>query len=80
MHRFVLAAALLLAACNAAFAWGSSGHSLVGEIAQRHLDPAAQKSVAELLGPGTSLASIASWADDERSRDPTTTRWHFVSI
>lgn len=80
MRRIVLAATLLLAACNAAFAWGSSGHSIVGEIAQRRLDPAAQKGIAELLGPGASLASIGSWADDVRASDPTTTRWHFVSI
>lgn len=80
MHRIVLAAALLLAACTAALAWGSSGHSIVGEIAQRRLDAAAQKGVADLLGPGASLASIASWADDVRANDPTTTRWHFVDI
>lgn len=80
MCRILTAAALLLAACDAAFAWGSSGHSIIGEIAQRRLDPAAREGVAELLGPGASLASVASWADDERSRDPATTRWHFVSI
>jgi hypothetical protein len=80
MRRIVLAATILFAACNAAFAWGSSGHSIVGEIAQRRLDPAAQKGVAELLGSGASLASVASWADDVRASDPTTTRWHFVSI
>jgi hypothetical protein len=26
------------------------------------------------------MASYASWADDERSRDPATTRWHFVDL
>ncbi|MHC1551236.1 S1/P1 nuclease [Phyllobacterium sp. K27] len=80
MRGIALTVALLLAAMNAAFAWGSSGHAIIAEIAQRRLAPLTLQNVADLLGSGASLASIASWADDERVRDPATTRWHFVDI
>jgi hypothetical protein len=36
--------------------------------------------VADLLGRGHSLASIASWADDIRDARPQTYNWHFVDI
>ena len=80
MRCIALTVALLLAAMNLAFAWGPSGHSIIAEIAQRRLAPMTLQHVADLLGSGASLASIASWADDERVRDATTTRWHFVDI
>ena len=80
MRRIALTVALLLAAMNVAFAWGPSGHSIIAEIAQRRLTPLTLQHVADLLGSGASLASIASWGDDERARDKTTTRWHFADI
>jgi hypothetical protein len=72
----------LLTGSAAAFAWGSVGHSAVGELAQHRLTPAAAAHVAVVLGPGHSLASIASWPDEIRL-DPAlryTAKWHFVSI
>jgi hypothetical protein len=36
--------------------------------------------VAELLGHGVSLASVATWADDIRKERPETKRWHFIDI
>lgn len=80
MRRIALTVALLFAAINVAFAWRASGHSIIGEIAQRRLAPLTLQNVADLPGSGASLASIASWADDERACDKTTTRWHFVDI
>ncbi|WP_144631040.1 S1/P1 nuclease [Bordetella genomosp. 13] len=74
------AAALLLGPVQAAHAWGEEGHSIIAEIANRRLSAEAHKGVEALLGKGASLASVASWADDERVRDPRTTRWHFVDI
>jgi len=38
------------------------------------------EKIQNLLGPGVSLASIASWADDYRDDDPGTYNWHFVDI
>lgn len=46
-------------------AWGPLGHSVVAELAQRHLSPAALAEVQRLLAPEHthSLADIASWPD-----------------
>ncbi|MGO4560089.1 S1/P1 nuclease [Mesorhizobium sp. 2RAF21] len=80
MRTLMLTALGVLAATPIAYAWGTSGHSIVAEIAQHRLNEAATVGVASILGAGTSLASIGSWADDERARDRKTTRWHFVEI
>ena len=71
---------LLLASTSAAFAWGQEGHSIVAEIAQRRLSPVAAAEVERLLGKGHSLASVASWADDQRAAHPGSYNWHFVDI
>jgi hypothetical protein len=78
-RRFLAAFASVLATAPV-LAWGPEGHSIVAEIAQRRLSPAASAAVAELVGPRVSLASLASWADDERTRRPQTAHWHFVDI
>jgi S1/P1 Nuclease len=71
------------------WAWGQEGHSIVAEIAQRRLSPAALQKVNELLVgelpglPGSSpigLASIASWADDYRASHDESRNWHFVNV
>jgi hypothetical protein len=71
---------LLLAVPGLVHAWGSDGHSIVAEIAQRRLDAGARAQVEALLGPGHSLASEATWADDVRNARPETFNWHFVDI
>lgn len=63
-----------------ALAWGPEGHSIIAELAQRRLSSAAAAEIARLLGPGHSLASIASWADDVRDDRPESYRWHFVDL
>lgn len=69
-----------------ASAWSALGHRLIGEIAQRHLTPAANAEVAQLLAgePEPTLGGIASWADTLRSSDPErfkqTSRWHYVNL
>jgi hypothetical protein len=78
MTRFALL--LLALAASRALAWGADGHSIVAELAQRRLTPAARFEVERLLGPGVSLASVASWADDVRPARPETFNWHFVDI
>jgi hypothetical protein len=74
--------ALVLAAgwAGQALAWGQEGHSIIAEVAQHRLTPAAAAEVARLLGPGRSLASVSSWADDIRDQRPETYNWHFVDI
>lgn len=78
-------ALLTLALAGPAGAWAGLGHRMVGELAQRHLDPAAQAEVARLLAgePDPSLAGVATWADDLRNDDPerfkATSRWHYIN-
>jgi nuclease S1 len=83
-HRVLLAcaavAAFLAAPCHEARSWGSEGHAIVAEIAQRQLTPAATARVREILGGNVSLASMASWPDDVRVLRPKTSNWHFVDM
>lgn len=81
----LIALAALLAAAPLAWAWGALGHRLVGALAQRHLTPAAQAQVDELLAgePDPTLAGVAMWADDMRNADPerfkATSKWHYIN-
>lgn len=78
-RAFLLGASLLLSSlwCAAAFAWGATGHAMVGDIATQFLTPAATLAVADLLrddlladgkpsGRAT-LADVASWPDELRA-------------
>jgi len=59
-----LAGVFAAAAAPDAAAWGRDGHRAIGAIADRLLKGShAQKEIAQLLLPGESLASMASWAD-----------------
>lgn len=80
-----LAFALTLAASPAAMAWSALGHRLVGELAQRHISPAARAQMDLLLAgePDPTLAGVADWADRLRDLDPerfkATSRWHYIN-
>ena len=82
---FLLLFAALSAASPAALAWSALGHRLVGAIAERHLTPAAEAQVRELLAgePDPTLAGVAYWADALRNQDPPrfklTSRWHYIN-
>ena len=73
-------AAALLAWNLPLFAWGPEGHDLVARIADAQLTPVARAKVAEILGPGVTMASISSWADSVRRDRPDTGPWHYVDI
>jgi hypothetical protein len=60
--------------------WGPEGHSLVARIADAELTPAARARVAEILGPGVTMASISSWADQVRRQRANTGPWHYIDI
>jgi nuclease S1 len=85
MHR-LLALLVLLVSSPAVMAWSALGHRMVGEIAQRQLQPATARAVRDLLDGERepSLAGVANWADALRSNDPTrfrqTSRWHYVNV
>lgn len=76
---------LALAISPAALAWSALGHRLVGELAERHLTPAAEAQVKLLLAgePEPTLAGVANWADQLRDNNPgefkRTSRWHYIN-
>jgi hypothetical protein len=53
---------------------------VVATLASTLLTPEAQAEVAALLDSGTTLADIATWADDIRVSRPNTGPWHYVNI
>jgi len=81
-----VAGLLLLAPSRPAQAWSALGHRLVGDLAERHLQPDTRRAVQAVLAgePQPSLAGIADWADQLRDRDPgyfrRTARWHYVNL
>jgi hypothetical protein len=60
--------------------WGATGHRTVALVAESLLTPQAQTQVADLLGPTTTLADVADWADEMRPARPHTGPWHYVNI
>lgn len=66
---------------QSAFAWGQTGHRIVGEIAQHHLTPMAGERANQIL-KGRSLAQVSTWPDEIRS-DSTwdcAKPFHFVTV
>ena len=63
-----------------AHAWGSEAHRLIAEVAETQLTAAAKAEVSRLLAlePGSTLASISTWADEHRS--PATAALHYVNL
>lgn len=64
----------------AVFAWGNAGHRIVADLAWMQLTPQARVAASRLLAlePGATLASVSTWADD--NRDDATRAWHFVNL
>lgn len=79
-----LAGLALALSPTAAFAWGKTGHRVIGAIAQRHLTPQAAAGVKRILGVET-LAEASTWPDFMRS-DPSdfwqhqASPWHYVTV
>jgi hypothetical protein len=78
VYRWVSALAIVVS--PSAFGWGAEGHALIARIAETQLTPKARQQVQAVLGPGTTLASIASWADEIRRSRPETAPWHYIDI
>lgn len=66
MYYHITTALALLSLSPRARAWGVVGHATVATIATNYLTPAAKTYVSSILGPGVTMASVASWADDYR--------------
>ena len=84
--RRLPAVLFLFAISPAVFAWSALGHRLVGDLAERHLQPSTEREVRALLvdEPDPTLAGVANWADSLRSSNPDsfkhTSRWHYVNL
>ena len=82
--RHIVAAAYLLALMfgwpSAASAWGPIAHRLIADSAQARLSPDARAQVQRLLAlePGSTLASVSMWADEQRTL--ATAPWHYVNF
>ncbi len=81
MKKIVL---LLISSCyftTIVLAWGQTGHRVVGEVAQHHLNEKALKKVENILGK-ESLAIASTWMDEIRSDSEYnyTHDWHWVTI
>jgi len=65
---------------GSAQAWGPAGHQTVAIAARAQLTAEALSRLQELMAlePGTTLADIATWADEHRS--PETAPWHYVNF
>ena len=64
----LLGAVLFLAPVTSAFAWGDDGHQTVGKIASLRIKPGTARRLAQILKPGETLATIATWADTVKER------------
>lgn len=64
-----------------AFGWGQTGHRIVGQIAEWHLNKRAEKRISGLLGP-TSLAMTSTWMDEIKSVPAYDylNSWHYLTV
>jgi hypothetical protein len=75
----VLAVLSLLVAADA-FAWGPTGHRVVGLVAEKNLRPGVLQKVSRILG-GHSLSRASNWSDEIKSEPATyghTFNWHYT--
>lgn len=77
----IIITALALFSSSAVFAWGPTGHRVVGEVAKRYLDTATLAKAHKIL-KGHSLARVSTWPDEIKS-DPATYKhtfnWHYTT-
>lgn len=66
---------------NLTWAWGPTGHRIVAEIAENHLNHKAKKEIQKIIGK-QSMAYWATWGDFVKS-DPAykhADSWHYVNF
>lgn len=65
------------------YAWGITGHRVIAEIAERHLNSKALKKIQGLLG-NTPMAYYANWPDEIKSDTlktwQKTFQWHYIDF
>ncbi|MDR1719293.1 MAG: S1/P1 nuclease [Dysgonamonadaceae bacterium] len=81
MLKYILAITLIVFKTFQAFGWGSTGHRIIGEIAENQLTATAKERINTILG-NASIAMVANWGDEIRS-DPAydfTRDWHYTNL
>ena len=71
---------LVLLMSSSAFAWGPTGHRVVGEIAEKHVKIETLVQLKKLL-KGQSLSRVANWPDEIKSEPQNyshTYNWHYT--
>jgi hypothetical protein len=84
MSRKIVAAFFTICFCISSFSsfcWGVTGHRVVAEIAQHHLNKKARKQLKKLIGR-ESLQEWANWPDFIKSDSSWNfaSKWHYVNI
>jgi hypothetical protein len=87
--------AAYFAGAPAGRAWGCRGHEVVAALAEKHLTPEAKQAFLALLTANPidpqlrrycgergldPIIDAATWADDERNKEPATAPWHYIDI
>ena len=80
MKKFILIIAISCISLSA-WAWGATGHRVVGRIADKHLSKKTRLAMERILGQ-QSLAMAATWMDDVKSDSlyDMYEDWHWVTI
>ena len=83
------------ACAPAGHAWGCRGHEAVAALAEKHLTPEAKQALLALLTANPIdpqlkrycgergldlIVDAATWADDERTKNPATAPWHYIDV
>ena len=71
---------LLLLTSTSVFAWGPTGHRVVGEIAEKHISVETLSKIRKILA-GESLARVSTWPDEIKSEPAKysyTFNWHYT--
>jgi hypothetical protein len=81
MEKTVSAFLLVVSISLQTFAWGPTGHRVVGEIADSHLSRKAKKNIRAILG-NESIAISSNWADFIKSDTSFKylDSWHYINI
>lgn len=77
MKAFILTAVLF---SSNAFAWGPTGHRVVGAVADKFLTIEVASKIHTILG-GKTMAQVSTWSDEIKSEPETyshTFNWHFT--
>lgn len=80
MNRAILGMFLVFAV-EQSFAWGQTGHRVIGLVASHYLSSKAEKRIEQILD-GESLAMAGTWMDEVRANNQYDfmTDWHWVTV